>query len=85
MRTIAMPRAFILINTDLHVYDDILNTLRKVEGVKEVYKLHGVYDIIAKVEADSMEKFKEIVNRKLRSAREIKSTITMIVSEDTRI
>jgi len=51
--------------------------------VKESYVVYGVYDIVAKVEADSMDKLKEIVTWKIRRLDKVRSTLTMIVVEGT--
>ena len=51
-----MPKAFVLMNAELGSEDSIVNELKKIEGVKEVYQVYGVYDIVAQVEADIMER-----------------------------
>lgn len=76
-----MAVAYVLINVELGKEKDILNQLRSIENVKEVNAIYGVYDIIAKVEADSMEKLKEIVTYKIRRLADIRSTLTMTVAE----
>jgi DNA-binding Lrp family transcriptional regulator len=76
-----MPRAFVLMNAELGSEDSIVNELKKIEGVKEVYQVYGVYDIVAQVEADIMEKVKETITWKLRKLNGVKSTLTMIVME----
>ncbi len=76
-----MPKAFVLMNAELGSEDAIVNELKKIDGVKEVYQVYGVYDIVAQVEADTMEKAKEIVTWKLRKLNGVKSTLTMIVME----
>jgi len=76
-----MAVAYVLINVELGKEKDILNQLRSIENVKEVNAVYGVYDIIAKVEADSMEKLKEIVTYKIRRLADIRSTLTMTVAE----
>ena len=43
--------------------------------------LYGVYDVIAKVEADTMDKLKEIVTWKVRRLDKVQSTQTMMVIE----
>ncbi len=73
-------QAFVLINTEMGMADSVADALGKIDGIKEVYKSSGVYDIIAKVEARTAERFKEVINRKLRNSKEIKSTITMMVA-----
>jgi DNA-binding Lrp family transcriptional regulator len=76
-----MPKAFVLMNADLGSEDSIVNELRKLEGVKEVYQVYGVYDIVAQVEANTMERVKETITWKLRKLNGVKSTLTMIVMD----
>jgi DNA-binding Lrp family transcriptional regulator len=76
-----MPGAFVLLNTELGSEDSIVKELRNLEGVKEVFQVYGVYDIIAKVESETMDKVKEIITWKLRKLPGVKSTLTMIVME----
>ena len=52
-----------------------------MQGVKEVYLVYGVYDIIAKIEADTMEQVKEIITWKIRRLEKVRSTLSMIVME----
>ena len=76
-----MPQAFVLMNAELGSEDSIVNELNKLEGVREVYQVYGVYDMVAQVEADTMEKVKETITWKLRKLNGVKSTLTMIVME----
>ncbi len=76
-----MPKAFVLMNAELGSEDALVNDLRKLDSVKEVYQVYGVYDIVAQVEADTMEKVKETITWKLRKLNGVKSTLTMIVME----
>ncbi|HEU4605574.1 MAG TPA: Lrp/AsnC ligand binding domain-containing protein [Nitrososphaera sp.] len=76
-----MPKAFVLMNAELGSEDTLVNDLRKLDSVKEVYQVYGVYDIVAQVEADTMEKVKETITWKLRKLNGVKSTLTMIVME----
>ncbi|MCS7113875.1 MAG: Lrp/AsnC ligand binding domain-containing protein [Nitrososphaerota archaeon] len=77
-----MPKAFVLINTEIGSEADVLKDLRKVEGVEEAYSVYGVYDIIAKVNADTMDKLKEIVTWRIRRLDKVRSTLTMIIIEE---
>ena len=76
-----MPKAFVLMNADLGSEDSIVKELKKLEGVKEVYQVYGVYDIVAQVEASTMERVKETITWKLRKLNGVKSTLTMIVMD----
>lgn len=76
-----MPQAFVLMNAELGSEDSIVNELKKIEGVKEVYQVYGVYDIVAQVESNTMERVKETITWKLRKLNGVKSTLTMIVMD----
>jgi DNA-binding Lrp family transcriptional regulator len=76
-----MPIAFVLINSELGKEELILKELRSIENISEAHFVYGVYDIIAKVEAESMEKLKEIVTFKIRRLSDVRSTLTMTVAE----
>lgn len=78
-----MPVAFVLINAEIGSEDDVVTELRKIGNVKESYVVYGVYDLVAKVEADSMDKLKEVVTWKIRRLDKVRSTLTMIVVEGT--
>jgi DNA-binding Lrp family transcriptional regulator len=78
----SMPMAYVLITTETGAVDSVLASLKKIEPVKETYMVYGVYDIIATVKADTMDKLKEIVTWNLRSLDKVRSTLTMIVVED---
>ena len=79
-----MPMAYVLITTETGAVDAVLESLKKMESVKETYMVYGVYDIIATVKADTMDKLKEIVTWNLRSLEKVRSTLTMIVVEDRK-
>ncbi len=77
-----MPSAYVLINTLIEGDADvILEAVRRVEGVEEAYNLYGVYDIIAKIRIDTMDKLKNLVTRRIRRLNGVRSTLTMIVIE----
>ena len=50
-----MPTAYVLINCDLGSEEEILQEIRKLPGVSEVSGVYGVYDIIVKISADTMD------------------------------
>jgi len=74
-----MPRAYVLINVESGGEDEVLTSLKKISNVEESYFSYGVYDVIAKVKAESMEKLKEMVTTKIRSLNQVRSTLTLIM------
>jgi len=79
-----MPLAFVLINTEIGSESEVLESLRKIDAVEEAHMVYGVYDVVAKVRADSMDKLKEIVTWHVRRLDKVRSTLTMIVIEETK-
>jgi DNA-binding Lrp family transcriptional regulator len=79
---LVMPTAFVLINTEIGSETDVLKELKKVEGVDEASAVYGVYDIVARVKADTMDRLKEIVTWRIRRLDKVRSTLTMIVVEE---
>jgi DNA-binding Lrp family transcriptional regulator len=77
-----MPTSFVLINTEIGFETDVLNELKKVEGVDEASAVYGVYDIVARVKADTMDRLKEIITWRIRRLDKVRSTLTMIVVEE---
>ena len=53
-----LPMAFVLINADLGAEEELVRELRGIEYVKEVYVVYGVFDIVAKIQAETMVKVK---------------------------
>jgi len=81
---VVMPRAYVLITTESGSVDSVIASLKKMDSVKETYMVYGVYDVIALVEAETMEKLKEIVTWNLRSLDKVRSTLTMIAVEEQK-
>ncbi len=76
-----MPSAIVLVNAEIGSEEEVFNEISKIPGVTEAYVVYGVYDIIAKVEAETMEKLKEIVATNIRKLPKVRSTLTMIIVE----
>jgi DNA-binding Lrp family transcriptional regulator len=77
-----MPRAFVLINVESGSEDEVLKELKATEGVEESYFSYGVYDIITKIRAGTMEKLKDMVTRRIRTLNRVRSTLTLIMMEE---
>ena len=62
--------------------NQVLTSVKKVEGVEESYITYGVHDIVAKVRADSMDALKELISFRLRKINKVKSTLSLILIEE---
>jgi DNA-binding Lrp family transcriptional regulator len=76
-----MPTAYVLLNTEIGAENQVLKALKKIEGVEEAHHLWGVYDIIANVKADSMDKLKYVITKRIEKIGKINSKLTMIINE----
>ncbi len=76
-----MPIAYVMLNLEPGDESQVLGSLRKVAAVEEAHRIYGVYDIIVKVRADTMDKLRETVSKHIRSLDKVRSTLTMIVIE----
>jgi DNA-binding Lrp family transcriptional regulator len=77
-----MPLAFVLINAEIGSETAVLETLTQISHVTEAYVVFGVYDIVAKVEADTMARLKDVITNQIRRLDKVRSTLTMIVMDD---
>ena len=77
-----METAFVLISTRTGSETDVLEKVRGVHGVVEAFVVYGVYDIVAKLRAETLGELKEIVLQCIRKRSSITSTLTLIVAEE---
>ncbi|MGB9125151.1 MAG: Lrp/AsnC ligand binding domain-containing protein [Nitrosotalea sp.] len=82
-----MPTTYILINSDLGSDVEIIKKIKQIldneSGIKyEVQGVYGVYDIIVKITADSMDLLRSIITNKIRKIDKVYSTLTMMVIEE---
>ena len=78
-----MARAYVLITTEVGAEEEVKELLLKEPEVLEAEVVFGVYDIVAKVEADTMEQVRKIVTWKIRRLDKVTSTQTLIVAGTT--
>ncbi len=76
-----MATAFILINSEIGEENTVMSQLLELPNVKEAHVVYGVYDLIAKIEAEDTESLKKIVTENLRALDNVRSTMTMICVE----
>jgi DNA-binding Lrp family transcriptional regulator len=71
--------AFVLIDCDFPFLENIIEELKKISEIEEFYRVQSIYDMLAKVNADSEDQLHEIVMRKLRGIEGVNNTLTMII------
>lgn len=76
-----MATAYVLVNTEIGSEEEVLKDLRALPEIKEAHVVYGVYDIITRIQAETMEELKGVVTAKIRRMDKIRSTLTMIIVE----
>jgi len=75
-----MATAYVLLNTGLGAETEVMKDMKMIVEIKEAHMVYGVYDIIARIEADTMEDLKNIISWKVRRINRVRSTLTMITA-----
>jgi DNA-binding Lrp family transcriptional regulator len=72
-------KAFVLVQAQLGRSRSVAKTIEKVRGVKMVFAVTGVYDVIAYLEMHDMTSLSELVIKKIQSVKGVERTHTAIV------
>ena len=78
-----MISALVLVNTDLDSQEKVKESLKQIEGVEEAHALYGVYDLIVKIKAASIDKLKEINKSHIKQVAGVTSSLTLMLVEDS--
>jgi DNA-binding Lrp family transcriptional regulator len=76
-----MFMAYLLISTKIGSQSNVLETLKKVEGIEEAHNLYGFYDIIARIKADTMDKLKLLITKVVGGNEDIHTKLTLFIRE----
>ena len=73
-----MLKGFILLNCDLGAEEYIVDELKQMQEVSNVYLILGAYDVIVEIQTENQEAFTK-VNATIRKLSRIISTMTLNV------
>jgi len=71
--------AFLLVNAEIGSESKVMRALKTIDTVEFAYLVYGVYDIVVKIKAESIDALKEIITSRLIRSNLVKSSTTMIV------
>ncbi len=71
--------AFVFIDTTGNHTKSAYKTLTRIQGVQSVYPVTGPYDLIAQVQAETLEELNDLVVTRIRGVDGITKTNTAIV------
>lgn len=76
-----METAYVLITCDLDYEEQIIEELKQLTNVKEAHGILGAYDILTKVESDSVKSLSDTITWKIRKLKSVSSTLTLMLTE----
>jgi len=71
-------KAFILIETVVGRTKEVVTGLKDLEGIKSVNTVTGPYDVIAIIEASSLNEIGDLVTQKIHPVAGISRTVTCL-------
>jgi len=69
---------YVLINCELGAEEGLIEKIKENENVKDVFGTFGAHDIMVKVEADHLERLREIITWDIQKLDKIRSTVSLV-------
>ncbi|TLX93763.1 MAG: Lrp/AsnC family transcriptional regulator [Thaumarchaeota archaeon] len=74
-----MTKAFVAIHCETGKESQVIRSIMEIKGVKEVIGVLGLYDVIAKIEAQDSVILEQIITKYVRKVPHVLTTMTLIV------
>jgi DNA-binding Lrp family transcriptional regulator len=74
-----MREAFVCINASPGSIEEVFEEVKACRGVQEAFRVHGVYDIIARVSGETFEELNEVVNERIKRLGEVQTILSMLL------
>lgn len=79
-----MPEALVCINTSINSAEEVFEELKACREVQEAFRVHGVYDIVARVKGENFEDLVNIVNRRIKRLSQVQTILSMLIIESEK-
>ncbi|AWR93347.1 Lrp/AsnC ligand binding domain-containing protein [Acidianus brierleyi] len=73
----SIVKGYVLLITSIGKETDIVNDLKRIQGVKEATPVYGEYDIVVEIEAPTLEELNKVISQIRRNSNIIR-TVTLI-------
>jgi len=77
-----MTDAYVMLNCDLGAESGIIEQLKELEQVVDVFETIGTHDMMVKLQADNFEKIREIVSWNIQKLKNVRATSTLIKKDN---
>jgi DNA-binding Lrp family transcriptional regulator len=77
-----MTDAYVMLNCELGAETEIIEKLKELEQVTDVFETIGTHDMLVKLQADNFETIRDIVSRNIQKLPKVRSTATLIKKDN---
>ncbi len=77
-----MTDAYVMLNCELGSEEQIIEELKQIEQVVDVFETIGTHDIMVKLQAENFEKVREIISWNIQKMKNVRSTATLIKKDN---
>ncbi|WP_428324339.1 Lrp/AsnC ligand binding domain-containing protein [Nitrosopumilus sp.] len=77
-----MTDAYVMLNCELGAEAEIIEKLKELEQVVDVFETIGTHDMLVKLQAENFEKIREIVSWNIQKLPKVRSTATLIKKDN---
>ncbi|MDX1596681.1 MAG: Lrp/AsnC ligand binding domain-containing protein [Nitrosopumilaceae archaeon] len=74
-----MDTAYVLVKSKMAHEMDVMNEILKIDNVKEAKGTFGLYDILVKIQGNSINEIEDTITKKIRKIKHVVSTDTLSV------
>jgi DNA-binding Lrp family transcriptional regulator len=74
--------AYVMINCELGAEEGIIEQLKELEQVVDVFETIGTHDMMVKLQAENFEKIREVVSWNIQKLPKVRSTGTLIKKDN---
>ena len=71
--------AFVDIFVESALMDDVVQSLKKLDNLEELYEVTGEFDIVTLLSASDIEEFRDVLKNRIMKIRGVKSTVSSVV------
>jgi DNA-binding Lrp family transcriptional regulator len=77
-----MTDAYVMLNCELGAEAEIIEKLKELEQVTDVFETIGTHDMLVKLQAENFEKIREIVSWNIQKLPKVRSIATLIKKDN---
>jgi len=77
-----LKKGYILIETEVGTTRKVIERLKNIEGVKEVYAVTGPYDVIAVIEGEDLGTIGNILTNNIHSLPDVTRTVACLAIDN---